>query len=289
MRISLITDELSADPETAIELATEWGIHDFELRGYFLDRAPILSPYEKHHLRDVLAEYGARIVAVSPGLFKIPCPPEHVPRASLTWMERAGFESRERAKQSLEYHLNELLPATLDYANELGAKIIVTFCFDRGGAPPGDPPRQVIECMLKAAEQARAAGLVLAVENEDGFWADTGSRTANLLKQINHPAIRVNWDPGNAFFAGDEPFPAGYDKVRDDVAHVHFKNARHDSHGKLEYGVEGEIDWAGQICALAADGYEGLVSIETHSLPKVASARKAFELLQSYISNANKC
>ena len=72
MKISLITDEISADPETAIELGAEWGIRDFELRGYFTDRAPRLSDYQKQRLRDLLVEYQARIIAIGPGLFKVP-------------------------------------------------------------------------------------------------------------------------------------------------------------------------------------------------------------------------
>ena len=35
VKLAIVTDEISADPETAIELGAEWGIHDFELRGVF--------------------------------------------------------------------------------------------------------------------------------------------------------------------------------------------------------------------------------------------------------------
>jgi hypothetical protein len=45
MKICLLTDEISADPETAVELGVQWGVKDFELRGYFLDRVPSL-PYK---------------------------------------------------------------------------------------------------------------------------------------------------------------------------------------------------------------------------------------------------
>jgi hypothetical protein len=33
MKISIVTDEISSDVETAIELGLEWGVRDFELRG----------------------------------------------------------------------------------------------------------------------------------------------------------------------------------------------------------------------------------------------------------------
>lgn len=284
MKISIITDEISADPETAIELGTEWGVHDFELRGFFTDRAPRLSAYQKQRLKDVLIEYQARIVAVGPGLFKFAYPSPSAPRLPLGWMDLAGYENWAEAQRLHHYHLNELLPASLDYANELGAQLVIIFGFDRAGAPPGPPPDEVLNCLRLAAERASAAGLDLAIENEDGFWADTGARSAQIVRAINHPSLGINWDPGNAFFAGDEPYPAGYEEVRGLVRHVHFKDARRDSDGTLRYISEGQVEWAGQMRALSADGYDGFISIETHMRPKVAAARAALERLRALVT-----
>ena len=288
MKISIITDEVSADPETAIELGAEWGIHDFELRGFFTDRAPRFSAYQKQRLRDALDEFQARIVAIGPGLFKFACPPPSAPRLPLGWMDRASYDNWAEAKRLADYHLNELLPASLDYANELGADIVVTFGFDRAGAPPGPPPEEALNCLRLAAERASAAGIRLAVENEDGFWADTGTRTAQMVQAINHPALGINWDPGNAFFAGDDPYPTGYQAVRGRVQHVHFKDAMRDENGALHYVANGVVDWAGQIPALVADEYDGFISIETHIRPKVDCARAALERLRSLIAVAQE-
>ena len=288
MKISIITDEVSADPETAIELGAEWGIHDFELRGFFTDRAPRFSAYQKQRLRDALDEFQARIVAIGPGLFKFACPPPSAPRLPLGWMDRASYDNWAEAKRLADYHLNELLPASLDYANELGADIVVTFGFDRAGAPPGPPPEEALNCLRLAAERASAAGIRLAVENEDGFWADTGTRTAQMVQAINHPALGINWDPGNAFFAGDDPYPTGYQAVRGRVQHVHFKDAMRDENGALCYVANGAVDWAGQIRALVADEYDGFISIETHIRPKVDCARAALERLRSLMAVAQE-
>jgi sugar phosphate isomerase/epimerase len=288
MKISIITDEVSADPETAIELGAEWGLHNFELRGYFTDRAPRFSAYQKQRLQDALDEFQAHIIAIGPGLFKFACPPPSAPRLPLGWMDRASYDSWAEAKRLADYHLNELLPASLEYANELGADTVVTFGFDRAGAPPGPPPEEALNCLRLAAERASAAGLRLAIENEDGFWADTGSRTAEMVQTINHPALGINWDPGNAFFAGDDPYPTGYESVRGLVHHVHFKDAMRDDNGLLHYVADGQVDWSGQIRALVADRYDGFISIETHIRPKVASARSAVERLRSLITIAQQ-
>jgi sugar phosphate isomerase/epimerase len=275
IKISAVTDEISADPETAIELGTQWGISDFELRGFFTDRVPVFSSYQKRHLQDILQAYGARIIAVSPGIFKTPFPAKTAPRASLSWLEKAGYDQWMQTKRLVDHHLNELLPQSLDYANELGAQWVLIFGFDRSAAPAGEPPEEILEYLFKAAERAKAAGLKLLVENEAGFWADTGERTSWIIRTIDHPALGVNWDPGNAFYAGDVPYPDGFLAVRGFVQHVHFKDASWDEHGDPYYCEEGEIDWDGQVQHLIEAGYDGYISIETHMSPKIAAARAA--------------
>lgn len=288
MKICIITDEISADPETAIELGVGWGISDFELRGFFTDRIPHFSEYQKQRLLDALEQYQARIVAIGPGLFKIPFPQKQAPSFPLGWLDVTLYESWVEIQQLVNYHLNELLPASLDYANELGANLVVIFGFDRIGAAPGKPPDEVLNCLRLAAERASAAGIQLAIENEDGYWADTGGRSAQIVKLINHKALGLNWDPGNAFFAGDNPYPTGYSEVRGLVHHVHFKDACRNKNGEYAYTAGGDIDWEGQISALTADGYNGFISIETHIRPKVAAASGALDRLRALTSNAKK-
>jgi sugar phosphate isomerase/epimerase len=285
MKISIVTDEISADPETAVELGVQWGIHDFELRGYFSDRAPRLSTYQKHALKQLLERYQANIIAVSPGLFKFPFPSKQPPGFALPWLDQAYYNSWSDTHKQVDDHLNKLLPETLEFTNELGAGLVISFGFSRGGLPPGPPPDELLETLHSAAERARSAGIQLTIENESGFWADTGDRTGHIIRTINHPNLSVNWDPGNAFFEGDSPFPDGYQHVRGLVKHVHFKDALKNSRGELQYSVDGEIDWAGQLGALAADGYMGFISIETHLRPKVAAANSSLNRLGNLITN----
>jgi len=285
MKISILTDEISADPETAIELGVQWGVKDFELRGYFLDRAPRLSAYQKLRLRQVLERYQVNIIAVCPGLFKFPFPSKQPAEFPMPWLDQVYFDDWSAAHKLLDDHLNELLPESLDFANELGAKMVISFGFARGGFSPGPPPDELLDYLLKAAERARSAGLGLAIENESGFWADTGERTGQIIRTINHPNLGVNWDPANAFFEGDKPYPDGYKHVQGLVKHVHFKDARKNAQGEPEYALEGEIDWTGQLRALVADGYSGFISIETHLRPKVASANSSLKSLCNLIAN----
>jgi sugar phosphate isomerase/epimerase len=283
MNISIVTDEISADPETALELAKEWGIHAVELRGFGTDRVPEFTPFQKQRLRELLEEYEMELVAISPGLFKCVYREErgHFP---LRTFDQALYTSWAAQQAECRRHVEELLPRAIAYAQEMGVKRIVTFGFDRGGAPAGPAPAGLIGLLREAAEKAGEAGVELLVEVEAGFWADTGARTAALARAVDHPALGINWDPGNAFEAGDCPYPDGYTAARPYVRHVHFKDVRRLEDGSCRYAVEGEIDWEGQIAALRADGYEGFISVETHMEPKVAAARRATRRLQQLLA-----
>jgi sugar phosphate isomerase/epimerase len=283
MNISVVTDEVSADPETAIELGIEWGVRHFELRGVGGERVPVLSDFHKARLDELVDEYQIEIVAISPGLFKCPYPPKKRERFSLRTFDQALYQGWRSAHDLVQYQLEELLPASVEYALKMKAGLIVAFSFDRAGQPPGPAPDGALEALQQAAGLVGKFGLKLAIEVEDGFWADTGQSTAALLESVNHPALMVNWDPGNAFAAGDIPYPDGYQEIRSRVAHVHFKDAVRQPDGTCTYVVEGQIDWAGQIEALVRDDYRGCISIETHMQPKVRSARQAVERLASLI------
>jgi len=288
IKISIVTDELSADPESAIELATDWGVHDFELRGYFAERVPQLTAYQVRQLGLMLDDFGARVVALSPGLFKMPYPAVDPVRWSFTVLDQAAHEEWESARRLVQTHVKENLPKTLDLANALGARIIICFGFHRAGREPGSPPTAVIDILGEAAEKAASAGIILAVETEEAYWADTGKRTRQVIEQVNHPALRVNWDPGNAFCAGEQPFPNGYAALRGLIQHVHFKDARRTTDGGAEFVSHGEIDWQGQVQALVRDGYDGYLSIETHLRPKIAEAKAAYDRLSRLIAEAQQ-
>ena len=283
MKISIVTDEISSDLETAVELAADWGIRNFELRGYGAQRVPCYSNYQKQRVLELMEEYQAQVVAISPGLFKIPYPQGKRSRFPLEVIDVSLYEKWRDAYSLLDYHCQELLPASLEYAKEINAAKVVIFSFSRGMDAPNNVPDEVLACLQNAADQAQKVGVELVIEVEEQFWADTGDHTAGLIKKIGHPALGVNWDAGNALAAGDDPFPQGYQAVRKYVRHVHFKDLITTPGGPYQYAVHGEIDWAGQIRALQADGYCGYISVEPHMQPKVASARAVYSRLKSLI------
>jgi sugar phosphate isomerase/epimerase len=87
-----------------------------------------------------------------------------------------------------------------------------------------------------------------------------------VLAAVSNPALQVVWDPANALCAGEEPFPYGYRLLPPGrIAHIHAKDCHIENHKPI-WGPLGTraVDWKGQIAALAADGYKGYLSLETH-------------------------
>lgn len=290
MKLSIITDEISSDVESAVELAQEWGVQAIELRGVGEQRYPNVSDFWRVRVPELVRESGLPVAALSPGLFKIPFPGAPAPETRILRWEDAMIFERYRAAEALaRFHLEELLPQTILAARALGAKVIVCFSFDRGPEIPPDAPvpSAVIDLLRDAARRVGDEGLTLAVEAEHICWGDTGVRTAKLVRQVGHSALGINWDPANAFRAGeDRPFPDGYAAVRDLVRHVHYKDAATDPQtGMRHFVAEGSVDWPGQIAALRRDGYSGYVSVETHVRPKVASAQRAVQRLRQLIES----
>ena len=115
-----------------------------------------------------------------------------------------------------------------------------------------------------------------------------------MLSALTSPALGLNWDPGNAFEAGETPFPDGYaalDKKR--VWHMHLKDAVAGAKGAGPVWKPvggGSIDYVGQFRALVKDGYSGTMSLETHYLNaaknKEASSRESMEGILKVIREA---
>jgi sugar phosphate isomerase/epimerase len=119
----------------------------------------------------------------------------------------------------------------------------------------------------------------LAVENEPGFWCDTGKNTAGIIRRAGAGALGANWDPCNAFGTPELPYPEGYEAVRDVMFNVHAKDTLEGALIQCVPIGEGVIDWSGQVSALLRDRPVGHITIETHCHPLVGNSKRNVETL----------
>jgi len=139
-----------------------------------------------------------------------------------------------------------------------------------------------IEACLGHAQQA---GVTLVIENhyKDNYWqypefAQKMDLFCELVAMIRSPQFGVNYDPSNAFLAGDDPLEL-LRRVLDRVVTMHASD-RHLAEGTLEdlrreedsmgyarrlrHGTIGEglNDYDAIFAALAGAGFDGWISIE---------------------------
>jgi sugar phosphate isomerase/epimerase len=176
-----------------------------------------------------------------------------------------------------------VLEQSFKLARFFGTRKVRIFSYWRVADPEKAYP-MMRDRLAKAAKVARQNDIILVLENEHSCNVGTGKELGRLLKDINSPALRGNWDPGNAAMLDEVPFPDGYDAVKGLFAHVHVKDVRKNSStGKKEWAPVGGgvIDWKGQMQAFHHEGYDGTMSLETHYLRadknKVESTRESLD------------
>jgi sugar phosphate isomerase/epimerase len=265
MRIGIVTDEISADVREAIQLGTSWGIRDYELRVISDARVPTVKPETVDHLLRLKEKFGIRYTALSPGTGK------------------GTIDDR----QKLSQELGETLPATFALAQKLEIPQVIIFGFLRLPPQPNSLEPQVVEAFRQIAAAAGNEGLMLAVENEPGFWCDTGRNTARIIAMANSPFLRANWDPANALGTDETPYPDGYDAVKKWIVNVHVKDTIKSSLLACVPIGEGKVDWEGQIAALVRDRLVEHVTIETHCLPLIENSQKNLQRLRQMLQRSN--
>jgi sugar phosphate isomerase/epimerase len=228
-------------------------------------RVPAISPEEFRKVRDLVKSRGVSVTALSPGIFK----------HTLS------------KKKEIRQEVDDVLPRTIEMAGALGSSLIIIFGFMREEGEREDRVDDWLEYMNRAAQTAAEAGMGLAVENEPGFWCDSGSGTASLLRRANLKNLGANWDPCNGYGTNERPYPEGYAAVKDFIVNVHVKDTKKGSLIQCVPVGEGAIDWKHQIQAIAHDRVVRHVTIETHCLPLIENSKRNVEILRSYLADGN--
>ena len=250
MRLSVITDEIAPDLETALEVCEQSGVKTIELRA--LDGVSIVA-YDNTRLagiKSVIDRRGFRVCAIASPFLKSHLQDDGSPAGQ---MHSAAWTSRQEQWTVLE--------GAFRAARHLGAPIVRAFSFWRL-PDPTSAREELVQVLTEALGRAEAAGIQLGLENEYACNVATGAEAGWVLDRLPSPSFGIIWDPGNEAKLGSQPFPEGYRHIRGRVLHVQLKDL--DAGGHWTRMGTGVIDYVGQLRALAADRYQGALSLETH-------------------------
>ena len=256
-RIAAITDEFSPDIEVALRSMAEVGMTGAELRMVFGKNIMDLTDEELDRAIALVRGHGMEIISIASPLLKcvLPDAPEVDARFQQdVFASKHTFDDQPR-----------LAERAFEIARRTGAGIIRVFSYWRTVRPEECFDR-VVQALRGLAEQAAAHHVTIGIENEHACHIGTGEETARVLDALDHPNLKVVWDPANALVGGETPYPEGYGRIAPNrIVHVHAKDCFVTDH-QPTFGPLGEcgVDWKGQIAALVRDGYRGWVSLETH-------------------------
>jgi sugar phosphate isomerase/epimerase len=150
----------------------------------------------------------------------------------------------------------------VDLAAELDAPYVRTFL---GELPDGRELDSAIyenisDCLNTVADYASSVGVKIAVEPHDDFVRS--STIVPILTRVQHPALRVIWDIGNAFAVGED-LKEGFELLKDRIAYVQVKDGiKHGTEWQLCSLGHGHVPLTQAFALLLAHGYEGALSVE---------------------------
>lgn len=260
--IGVVTDEVSRNLEEAFDISSEWGISRFELREGSEARFPGFTDHEVAFV-DSQIRTGNRITAVSPGILK-----GHI-----------------QNKSSLRREMESTLPRAIELGVRFGCPLLIVFGFERASDETVGLRSEVMRAFERVAQEAEEAGMTVAIENEPNFWVDRPRDTAEMLKEIGHPALKANWDPANSHWGGYVPDYDDFLTLRPFIANVHVKDhLPSDAEAPWRPVGRGETPWMEFLPWLVRETELNHVTLETHCQPLAESSRESLVWLRKTLA-----
>lgn len=257
LEIAAITDEFTPDLEKALDAMQAIGMTGAEFRVLWGKNIMDLTDGEVKRAMELINARGMRVLSIASPLLKcvLPGGPDVDTR-----FQQDIFNSKHTFDDQAR-----LAERAFQLAKLTGAQIVRVFSYWRT-VEPEKCYQAICEDLHALAERAKEHDVIIGLENEHACNIGTASEAKAILDQVQHPNLKLVWDPANMLVAGEDPFPAGYDLLpKDRIVHVHAKDCHMEGHTPV-WGPVGtrHVDWKGQIAALLRDGYQGAVSLETH-------------------------
>jgi len=215
MKLSVITDEISMDLAYALDVMREYGCEGAELRSLWGKNICDLSDDELKDAKRILDDKGFPVCCMASPILK--CELQEGIRGEVGRMHDAKERSLDEQRELLEH--------AMEIADLFNTGIIRVFSFWKRGDLTPEVEKRVAEGLAEMAEAAARGGKIIALENEHDCYIGTGVEMGRVLSNLEMPNLKAVWDPGNAFFADEDPYPVGYEAVKDHIVHIHIKDA----------------------------------------------------------------
>lgn len=247
-KLAVISDEVSQDFQTVVNVASEYKLNGVEIRSVWNKPPQELTDDDMTKMKDILVTAGILVAGIASPFFKCDIDNE-----------------RERLD-----HL-KILRKCIKMAHFFDTKIVRGFTFWNTGRTEAVWGK-ILEYYQEPVKIAEGEGIFIGLENEASTSVATAKLLEKFLADVDSASVRAIWDPANEVHAegGEKPYPDAYNRIKAKMIHCHAKDAAPNAEGKLESVPVGTgvIDWKGQIKELLDSNYKGYLSLETHWRPK---------------------
>ena len=237
-KLGVITDEVTQDIFEAAEFCKKHGLKCMEVRSVN-DHSPF--DFTDQDIADINAaakKYDLSVCAISAPLFK------------------CDFDD----DAAIAFHIANFEKCAMR-ANQIGAKMIRGFDFWDSGVSI----EKRAEKYKNIAQICQKYDIICVIEADPSVHSNTPHKTAELVKAIDSPYIKVLFDPGNEIWVNEKASDDAYMAVKPYLAHIHIKDA--DIIDGKPDGVKigaGLVDYKTLFARLIDDEYCGNVMLETH-------------------------
>ncbi|MET3726945.1 sugar phosphate isomerase/epimerase [Fictibacillus halophilus] len=185
--------------------------------------------------------------------------------------------SNDFVKETLEERKSEIqkVKDAIDTAKQLNTNCVRVFCGDlKPNMDYSISKEWIISSLKECAKYAEAQGAILAIENH-GLLAGKSEQMKEILNEVGSPNVKSTFDTGNFLLVEDNPL-AAYHNLKNEIAHVHFKDFRVRTSEDTNVGFkglgekywigvipgDGEVELSEIISNLKGDGVDAWLSLE---------------------------
>jgi sugar phosphate isomerase/epimerase len=249
-KLAVISDEISQDFQTVVNVASEYKLNGIEIRSVWDKPPQNITEDDMSTMKSMIDKAGLDIVGIASPFYK--CDIDN---------------AQERTN-----HI-QILRKCIKMAKFFDTNIVRGFAFWNTGKTE-ELWDQILSYYQEPVKIAESEGIIIGLENEASTSLSTAKLTAKFITESDSPNVKGIWDPANEVYAkgGEKPFPDAYNRMKKHIIHCHAKDAGNNEKGEPESVPVGTgvIDWKGQIKELLDSGYKGYLSLETHWRPKKA-------------------
>ena len=275
MKLGVICDGISRDLEHAVNVMDEFDLEYAELQFVGDKEVGDHSVDEINQIKALLSDRGKPVSCLSRHIF-----------AGLTTSNRPGDELHQKHMESLK--------RVIEMAHIVGSPLVrimtskkEQILWGKNGAEKWNVAHGAWDTLppliAPAIELAKSEGKTLVVETGNGTMVNSNYTARLLIDQLDaKETLKVLWDPGNNCWCHEEAFPAGYNEVKDGyLGHLHIKDVLVDTpRATLQVKKMGEGQLANYFDpianALQADGYQGVISLESVYHPGSGNFEEGF-------------